>query len=216
MSRKFNPVSAILAFTFLFLAASSAMAQSERPNLEAVSIGAQRGPTLGCCKCLGGTNTLDLSTISSNKWTVNGSPAVFLTALHPLWNINPGPAKWVSTLATGSTGGIPGGAYDYRLDFVVPACTIDQTVTLTGNFGGDDDVQVFLDNNGLVPACTGGWCFNTPKKTLPTFSANVGSGSHSLIVKVKNSSTGPSGMFINAKLTANCTSEPIRPRRDER
>jgi hypothetical protein len=141
---------------------------------------------------------------------VNGSPAVFLTATHPLWNINPGPAKWVSTVATGGTGIIATGTYDYRLDFVVPACSIEQKVTLTGNYGGDDDVQVFLDGTGFLPACTGGWCFNTPQKTLPTFTTNVGSGAHSLLVKVKNTGASPSGMFINAKLTATCTSEPMK------
>jgi hypothetical protein len=211
MFRKLNPVSAILALTILALATSSAMAQIDRLKAQSLDGRVQDRPTLGCCKCLGGTNSIDLSTVSSNGWTVNGSAAVFLTAIHPLWNINPGPAKWVSTVATGGNGGVPADTYDYKLNFVVPACSIDQTVTLTGNYGGDDDVQVFLDSTGFPP-CTGGWCFNTPKKTLSTFTATVGPGTHTLTVKVKNDSLGPSGMFVNAKLTGTCTSDPVKPR----
>lgn len=209
MLRKLNSVSTIFAFAVLVLVASSAMAQVDRLRPGGVEVSAQGRPTLGCCKCLGGTNTLDLSTISSNSWTVNGSPAVFLTAINPYWNINPGPAKWVSTVATGGTGSLAAGTYDYKLDFVVPACSIDQKVTLTGDYGGDDDIQVFFDSTGFPP-CTGGWCFNTPKKTLSTFTAAVGPGTHTLLVKVQNTGPSPSGMFVNAKLTGTCTSEPTK------
>jgi len=215
MSRKSNLGSASLAVAIFVIAVSSALAQPRLQASGVVDVQAQGRPTLGCCKCLGGTNSLDLSTTSSNNWTVNSAPVSFLTAVHPLWNINPGPAKWVSTVPTGSTNGIAAGIYEYRLDFFVPACTIDQRVTLTGNFGGDDDVSVFLDNtsNPVISQCTGGWCFNTPKKTLTTFSTGVGSGGHALIVRVKNDSQGPSGMFVNAKLTGTCTSEPTKSTR---
>jgi hypothetical protein len=205
MSRKLNSVSAIVAFTVLVLSASAAMAQRDRvrPNSDDAIV---RASTLGCCKCLGGTNTLDLSTISSNNWTVNGNPVPFLTQLHPLWNINPGPAQWVSNLATGGTGNVVAGTYDYKLNFVVPACAIEQRVTLTGNYGGDDDVYVYLDNtSNLISQCTGGWCFNTPHKVLSVLPPTlVGTGGHTLIVRVNNSGPSPSGMFINAKLTGNC------------
>ena len=213
MSKKLNPVSASLAFAFLLLAASAAVAQPRRAEASAFPIEARVAPaTLGCCKCLGGTNTLDLSTVSSNAWTVNGNPVAFLAATHPAWNINPGPAKWVSTTPNGGTGSVPTGSYEYRLDFVVPACTIEQRVTLAGNFGGDDDLDLFLDN-ATGPAnqqnpfflgqCAGGWCFNTPKQSLRTFARAVAPGPHTLIVKVKNGG-GPSGMFVNATLSGAC------------
>jgi hypothetical protein len=153
--------------------------------------------------------------VSTNNWTVNNNPVSFLTALHSLWNINPGPAKWLSTSPTGSTGSVAAGDYIYRLDFFVPACTIDQTVTLSGNYGGDDDVSVFLDNTSgaAISQCTGGWCFNTPHKTLSNFSSiPVSPGPHTLIVKVNNNSPSPSGMFINAKLTSACNREAIKSR----
>jgi hypothetical protein len=211
MSRKLSALAAIFAFTFLVIATPPAMAQGGRLERRDAGLRVRERPTLGCCKCLGGTNTLDLSTVNSNGWTVNGGPAVFLTAMHPLWNINPGPASWVSAAAGGGTGGVPGGTYDYKLEFVVPACSIDQEVTLSGNYGGDDDVQVFLDNTGF-PACTGGWCFNAPKKPLSTFTAPVGPGTHTLVVRVQNHATGPSGMFVNAKLTGACTGEAYKTR----
>jgi hypothetical protein len=215
MSRKLNSVSVLCALTVLLVAASPAVAQSERAEANRIAVEVQERPTLGCCKCLGGTNTLDLSTVSSNKWTVQGNPAVFLTSIHPLWNMNPGPAKWVSTVASGGTSTVTAGTYDYKLDFVVPACTIGQVVTLTGNDGGDDDIYIYLDNTtNLLSQCSGGWCFNSSHHPLPTFSANVLPGVHTLIVKVVNSGPSPSGMFVNAKLTGTCTSELIKPGKD--
>lgn len=216
MSRKLNAVSAALAFALILLAASSTFAQLNppRPSVEVraptrvpIDRDIRRVPSLGCCRCLGGTNTLDLSTVASNKWTVNGGAAVFLSSIHPAWNINPGPASWVSTVTTGGTGGIAAGVYEYRLDFVVPACTIEQRVTLAGNVGGDDDFDVFLDNtNGTSLSQCAGWCFNTPKTTLHTFTSAVSPGTHTLIVRIKNGS-GPSGMFVNAKLVGACRGE---------
>lgn len=218
MRRKLDTASAALAFVILLLVASSVAAQTDGPRLGTavpVPIGVRQTPaTLGCCKCLGGTNTLNLSTISSNRWTVNnGNPVAFLTATHPAWNINPGPAQWVSTTAGGGTGGIPAGTYEYKLDFFVPECTIRQDVTLTGNVSGDDTFDAFLDNSTgvanasnplFLAACSAGWCFNTPKQSLQTFTHNnIGPGPHTLIVRIKNSG-GPSGMFVNATLTGAC------------
>lgn len=203
MSRKLNSVSALFALTLIAIAATSAIAQIDRarPNSDSIIV---KGPTLGCCKCLGGTNTIDLSTISPNNWTVNNNPAVFLPQMqiNSAWNINPGPAQWVSTSAGGGNGST--GDFDYKLSFVVPDCTIRQTITLSGNYGGDNTVSVYLDNTtNLVSACSGIWCFSTSHQSLPTFSKPVMPGPHTLIVRVNNAG-GPSGMFINARLTGDC------------
>jgi hypothetical protein len=197
MSRKLSSVSAILALTVLLLAASSAMAQLDRSQPTV--------PTLGCCKCLGGSNALDLSTISSNHWTVNNNLVVFLTQtqINPAWNINPGVAQWVSTSAGGGNGAA--GNFDYKLSFVIPECTIRQGVTLTGNYGGDNNVAIYLDSvspTNLIAQCTGNYCFNTSHQPLP-FTKPVGPGSHTLIVRVNNIG-GPQGMFINAHLIGAC------------
>jgi hypothetical protein len=210
MSRKLNPVSYALALVFLLAASSASLAQVERLGAHRARVEVQaRAATLGCCKCLGGTNTLDLSTVSSNAWTVNnGAPVAFLTSIHPAWNVNPGPAAWVSTVATGASG-VATGDYFYRLNFIVPECTIGQDVTLKGNVGGDDDFDVYLDNTSGAPMTScAGWCFNTPKNTLHTFT-NTGAilpGPHALIVKIHNDG-GPSGMFVNATLTGACRRE---------
>lgn len=196
MSRKFNLVSAILALTVLVLAASSAMAQDDRAQ--------PTGPTLGCCKCLGGSNTLDLSTISSNHWTVNNNPVVFLAQnqINSAWNINTGSAQWVSTSAGGGNGAA--GDFDYKLSFVVPECTIRQQVTLTGSFSADNNVAIYLDSVSplnLIATCTGNYCFNSSHSLTPKL---VGPGlSHALIVRVNNIG-GPQGMFINARLSGAC------------
>ncbi|HEY6802435.1 MAG TPA: hypothetical protein VI306_02545 [Pyrinomonadaceae bacterium] len=199
MPGKLKSFSTLFAFTLLVAVTSSARAQENRTANPPKKV-----PTLPCCKCLGGSNQLNLSTISPNQWIVNGNPAVFLNVIHPLWNINPGPAKWVSTIASGGTGNVPAGSYVYQLDFVVPSCVIEQKVSLTGNYGGDDDVSIFLDNT-LLSQCNGGWCFNIQHKlNVPTFSALIASGAHALVVKVQNSG-GPSGMFVNANLVSACS-----------
>ncbi len=226
MSRRVGLSIASLALTVLVFGSSPAAAQPTRgtgvrtaeaaTRVKEILVADEAGAkALGCCRCLGESNTLDLGTGSSNNWTVNGAPAVIQTALHPAWNLNPGAAKWVSTVANGSTGSVPGGTYEYRLTFVVPSCTIDQTVTLKGNYGGDDDVQVFLSNaSGTTPlsSCSGGWCFNT-RNPPPPFTANVGPGTHTLVFKVSNSGPSPSGLFVNAQLTGACTDRPTKPTR---
>ncbi|MFL6274809.1 MAG: hypothetical protein ACJ74G_06305 [Blastocatellia bacterium] len=190
-------------------------ATQEPGERQTVSPGAVQplAPTLGCCKCLGGTTGLDLSTASFNNWIVKDTTtnsawatAAFVTLINPAWNLNTGPSKWVSTVANGGMGSVAGHIFEYQLAFTVSACVIEQRVTLTGNCGGDDEIWVYLDNTtsaNLLSQCTGGWCFNTSNPP-PAFNRLVGAGSHTLIVKVKNGSPSPSGMFVNAKLTGNC------------
>lgn len=204
MLQRIKLISAGFVFTILVIAVSSVAGQNDRRG----DSNKGNAPKLGCCKCLGESNSLDLSTTIANKWTVNGNAVAFPTAIHSLWNLPIGTAKWVSTIMTGSTGSIPGGSYEYKLQFEVPNCTIDQKVTLSGNYGGDDDVQIFLDNTTGTPIsqCSGGWCFNT-KNTPAPFNTTVTPGTHTLIVKVQNSGISPSGMFVNAKLTGTCSSE---------
>jgi hypothetical protein len=202
-----NLVIASFAFAILISGMSSVMAQRS-PSPDPIGIAVQTGtPTLGCCKCLGGANSSDLSTISSNSWMVKNSPAVIQASPHSAWNLNTGGAKWLSLVANGSSSNIPAGPYDYKLTFVVPDCTIDQQVTLKGSYGGDDDVQVFLDNTAGAPlsACSGGWCFNTKNTPTPFVKSGIIPGTHILIVRVTNSSASPSGMFVNAQLTSACS-----------
>lgn len=173
-------------------------------------------PSLPCCECLGKVTTLDLSTISSNNWTVKDpsnatSPVVLVSPIHSAWNLNTGPAKWVSTSASGGNANLDAGTYDYKLNFVVPRCVIERRVTLAGTYGGDDDIFLYLDSatpSNLISQCTGGWCFNTSNTPTPISNYVIPTpGLHTLIVRVKNSSKSPTGMFINAKLTGTCVSQ---------
>lgn len=226
MRRKFDTASAALALAFLLLAASSAFAQRD-PRLTSgevklaspASVDTRvrvRAPSLGCCTCLCGKNALDLSTVKSNPWTVGGGAVNFLASPNPAWNLNPGPAQWVSHAASG-VAGVAAGTYEYRLDFVVPACTIGQEATLSGNYGGDNTVSIFLDdasgqanasNPNFVTQCPrAGYCFSSVHNpSLPSFSRAVPPGNHVLIVRVQNDG-GPSGMFVNATLTGACRRE---------
>ena len=177
----------------------------------------QKMLTLGCCQCLGEQKTLDLSTGSSNGWSVVSSltpaiaavPATILTSPHPAWNLPTGGAQWVSAGASGATG-LPAATYTYRLRFKVQKCTIPQKVKLTGIVGADDMFKVFLNSNPTpVSACSGGWCFNMQNPT-PSFTVNnLAPGSHVLTVVVVNTG-GPTGMFLKARLEGQCSKEPIK------
>ncbi|MBX7170007.1 MAG: hypothetical protein K1X72_03545 [Pyrinomonadaceae bacterium] len=199
----------------IFTVASALFAQLNPSGLgkvkDPIDVKAEREklPTLGCCKCLEGSNTLDLSTIQGNNWTVNGSPVAFPTSIHGAWNLNIGSAKWVSTNINGSIGNVPQGDYEYKLQFFIPNCTIGQEVKLAGNLGADDDVKFYLDNTSSTPLsqCGGGWCFNT-QNSPPAFSTTITTpGIHTLIVQVHNSGLTPSGMFMNAKLVSKCSTK---------
>lgn len=209
-------VNLVLAILFVILTGvSSLFAQLDRGTGKVkdpidVRIERAKMPTLGCCKCLEGSNTLDLSTIQGNDWTVNGNPVSFLTSPSTAWNIVTGGAKWVSYNSSGATGGAPG-EYLYKLKFFVPNCAISQEIMLTGTLGADNNVTVLLDNNP-VSTCTGSYCFKAGSTAPPPINTAVGPGQHELIVKVKNES-GPTGMFINAKLVSKCSTKLTKDER---
>jgi hypothetical protein len=166
-------------------------------------------PVLNCCQCLGGSNSLDLSTVPGNKWVLNGQPVIFPTMLDLGWTLSPRPANWVSK----STDSLPIGIYDYKLQFVVPPCIIDQKVILSGNYGGDNNVQVYLDDT-LLSQCKSGKCFSSVNPPPAIRNVTVVPGTHVLTVKVENlpyvpldRTPSPSGMFINAKLVSYCASD---------
>src|SRR6185436_10183485 len=108
MSKTNTSVSALFGVILFVISATSTMAQVDSKaqfNQDRADV-RRKVATLGCCRCLGGTNSLDLSTISSNNWTVNGNLVSFLTTINPFWNLPTVSASWVSTVATGGTGNI--------------------------------------------------------------------------------------------------------------
>ena len=174
----------------------------------------QKIPTLGCCRCLGGQNKLDLSTIPGNPWRVNGQPAVAVAAPNAAW-APPGSAKWVSINAAANGGNNT--TYHYTLQFKVEKCTIPQTIVFKGlSAAGDNYIKIWLTgpSGGGPVQCTapGGYCF-TPANQLNNFAAwpvTVQPGLYTLNVDVTNIS-GPTGMFVNAVLEGQCTKEPVKP-----
>ena len=171
-------------------------------------------PTLGCCRCLGGQNKLDLSTVPGNPWMVNGVPTAIIASPHPAWSTNTGGAKWVGPNAA-SAGG-DNTTYLYTLQFKVEKCTIPQTITFKGlSAAGDNYIKVSLSGPSIGgPAqCNvpGGYCF-TAANQLNNFAAwpVTAPGLYTLNVDVTNIS-GPTGMFINAAVEGQCTKEPIKP-----
>ena len=175
----------------------------------------QRIPALGCCRCLGGQNKLDLSTIPGNPWRVNGQPAVAVTTPNAAWSTNTGGAKWISTNAA-ATGG-NNTTYHYTLQFKVEKCTIPQTIVFKGlSAAGDNYMKIWLTgpSGGGPVQCTalGGYCF-TAANQLNTFAAwpvTVAPGLYTLNVDVTNIS-GPTGMFVKAEVEGQCTKDPVKP-----
>jgi hypothetical protein len=206
MKIKLNLVITILA---VLVFGNLVMAQDDRTSTilgSVPNLGFPKIPTLPCCRCLGGVSSLDLRTVPGNPWTVNGNPVAFPTPINTGWTLDPGTAQWVSTNINGSANSVPPGTYEYRLEFNVPFCTIDQEITLSGYMGGDNDVYIYLDNYGnLLTSCTNNECFKASSGPI-NFSAPIAPGLHTLIVRVFNQG-GPSGMFVNATLTGKCSTK---------
>lgn len=177
-----------------------------------------RMPTLGCCRCLGEQNTLDLSTGPGNAWKVNGQPAV-VAQRNPAWSPDTNGAKWISIDAVGS--GAANATYRYTLQFNVQKCTIPQQIVFKGlSVAADNGYKVYLTGPGgssAVVACppaaaATGHCFTAANQlnNFATWPVAVVPGTYTLNVDVTNIS-GPSGMFINALLEGQCTKESAKP-----
>lgn len=175
----------------------------------------QRMPTLGCCRCLGGQNTLDLSTGPGNAWKVNGQPAVVVAQPNAAWSPNTNGAKWISIDPAGS--GAPNATYRYTLQFKVQKCTIPQQIVFKGlAIAADNRYKVYLSGpSGSSPvvacppaAAATGHCFTATNQlnNFATWPVAVVPGTYTLNVDVTNIS-GPSGMFLNAKLEGQCAKE---------
>lgn len=179
----------------------------------------QKIPTLGCCRCLGEKNKLDLSTIAGNPWRVNGVPAVMVTSPNPAWSTNTGGAKWISTNAAANGG--TNTTYRYTLQFKVEKCTIPQTIVFKGLAAAADNfIKVSLTgpSSGGPVQCNaaGGYCFTAANQlnNFATWPVTVAPGLYTLNVDVTNIS-GPTGMFINAVLEGQCTKELVKPAKSQ-
>jgi hypothetical protein len=112
------------------------------------------------------------------------------------------PARWVGP----PTGGTSTGDFTYQLQIYVPRCTIPSQVRLAGRFAGDNSVRVFFDERRI--AASGGtpnYGF-LPGSVTPFAVSSLTPGLHTLRVVVTNSG-GPTGVIVEAALTATCPRE---------
>lgn len=206
------------------LIAISAQAQTKLEDavraqpMDAAALEQRRIPTLGCCRCLGGQNKLDLGTIPGNPWLVNGQPAVAVTSPHPAWSTQTGGVQWIAPNVSG-TGGV-NQQNRYILRFRIANCTIPQTIVFKGQASAADNflkITLIAPNNAVVGTaqCVSatGHCFNTTNQ-LNNFAAwsLTQQGVYTLQVDANNIS-GPTGMFIKAMVEGQCTKESIKPQK---
>lgn len=135
------------------------------PSVMVVPVKPTNTPTLGCCKCLGESNILDLSTTPNSKWTVSndpnpavlGSPVTDIAAANitPGWAIPPTGINWISAPSN-----VPaaGGKHYYKFRFRVLDCTIGQTVNVNIK-------SLRADNAATVTL------YKSPNATPPSWSA---------------------------------------------
>ena len=172
--------------------------------------GTKTPPSLPCCKCLGESHTLDLSTGQGSPidpiWSVNGTSA-FTTPKVSSWIALPG-AQWIQPVASPTpSNNVPARVYKYTVKFNIPKCTIPSDVRLDGNFSADNSANAFLDPPAhAVGSCPGPTCFKG-SVPLTVNSAWLTPGStHTLEIDVTNNE-GYSGLIVNAKLTRQCARE---------
>jgi len=153
-----------------------------------------------CCKCLGETSTVDLSTGSGSsvdsRWKVNGGSAYILAPVAG-WLTTLSPAKWIQPTANGSAQSNT--VYKYTLTFSAPKCTIPMDVALEGNVSADNNATVFLDGQQIA-SCPGPKCFTT---AVPFNVPSIAPGNHTLEIQVGNDSGG-SGLIVSAQLKVQC------------
>lgn len=167
-------------------------------------------PSLPCCKCLGESHTLDLSTGQGSPidpiWNVNGNPA-YTTPKVSSWIALPG-AQWIQPVASPTPSkSVPAGVYKYTVKFNIPKCTIPSDIRLDGKFSADNSAKAFLDiPTQPVGSCPGPTCFagSVPLTVNPAW-LTPGS-THTLEIDVTNDGSY-SGLIVNAKLTRQCPKE---------
>jgi len=173
-----------------------------------------KGPTLGCCDCVGQSVSLNVSTGQGNGatdplWQVNGGTA-YITPAVSSW-VALIPAQWIQPVSSPTPSpNVPAGVYKYTLRFNVAKCTIPMSAyLLTGNFAADNSVIVRLDGGAPISQCSGSYCFQSG--TGVGFNLPISPGTtHTLEIEVKNDGSY-SGLIVNAQIKAQCTKQNVLP-----
>lgn len=150
-----------------------------------------------CCRCVDGSQqTVSLNTRTA-PWTVstgNGPAQPVINGGNPGWS-PAAPAGWVAPPKPSGT------IYTYKLTIVVPRCVIGGRVALKGRFGADNSGQLKLNGNTIASTSGGIQGFQAPN--FGSFSTNIGPGTYTLSVEVKNPH-GPTGMVLQGDLITQC------------
>lgn len=196
----------------LAMSAMPALVQAERTVPEPQLLAVPSRLTLACCKCLGGVNTLDLSTTVNPAWLVNGSPVVPVSQTHAQWDGLP-PAIWVGPAAGANLQILPPGAHSYTLPISVPTCEIGGPVTISGQMLADDEGTVRLMKGNsqfgatfstpLIAPGPPGWGFKIGKVTNFSYSLSA-AGNYTLTVDVRNLGASPTGVVVRATASRRC------------
>ena len=199
----------VLAFLVLavFTSPSGAQDQPERRMFPTPSpIDGPGRLVLPCCKCVGDTVTLPLST-GADPWTVSPGSGPATTTLSAWASTG---ASWIQPVASGTADpNVPAGPFTYLAKFVIPDnCTIPydtNTFKLSGTWAADNGGTLILDS-GPSSLCPGNVCFKTPVNFVfgPPISPL---GGHVLKATVTNLPSSYSGLSVNATLTGKCTTK---------
>lgn len=193
---------ALGAVLALSTVSSTLFAQAEiaRPRPERI-------PSLPCCKCLGESSTLNLSTGKTN-WTASqpGNPTQGPTAnaANVAWTTSViTTAQWISPVGNPTATG----DYTYQTRFNSGNCTIPSMIVVSGKFLADNRATLLVDgvtvatsvgtpNYGFLPGS-----LTTFTYTIP---ANLAAGAHNITL-VANNQSGPTGVIADVQVTRKCT-----------
>ncbi|WP_218510008.1 hypothetical protein [Variovorax sp. dw_308] len=169
---------------------------------------------LECCKCVGETASLDLST-GVATWIYKGSAAPTITP-YQYWTTEVATNKTIDTGSVASwininnTNSAPQGNYQYTLDFNLPDCVIGSTINIEGVFSADNDASVYLDNVNAASLLgrtsvgqTANYGFMNGHGGVFNKTVVLSPGNHKLIAVVYNDGSF-SGFQMKSKMTRKC------------
>jgi hypothetical protein len=173
--------------------------------------------TLPCCKCTGGTNSFPIHT-GLAPWKLISGPTSLISSPHGFWHSVPG-AQWIGPSSTAGSSA-PAGTYTYQLKIVMQKCLIPSSITIKGQYWGDDEAYMTVSgaSGTATPARKppgGGWGFQTANAgnfSFTTPMSNAG-GVVVLTVRVPNAPGGanPTGLLVHGLVTQACGTDRPGP-----
>lgn len=168
--------------------------------------------TLKCCHCTGTANTFSLNTGAAPWKIVSGGATAVVAPPHPAWASAP-PAQWIGPNPSAGSSA-PVGGFTYQLRILIPKCIVPSSITIKGQYWGDDQAQIAVTGTG---SGAGGTWSATPANYVQNSAGNFSYtlpmsnavGTVTLTVKVQNAAIGPNptGFLVHGELTQRCASD---------